>query len=88
MDKDISHLDFPAGAGIGAAAIRAWRKPIEPHLAILKATSGKPLAELTMPELLTWGLVFSYAFATGMVIGQLAGNVLALALRGPPRLPR
>jgi hypothetical protein len=82
---DIEHLDFTPGSGVLNAAVKAWSKPIEPYLKTVAATRSKPLAELTMPDLLAWAFVFTYAALTGMVIGQVTGNVLSVALRGPLR---
>ncbi len=86
MAEEIEHLDFPAPSGVLEQAAAAWRKPVEPFLEQMKATMDKPLAELTMPDLMSWLIVFAYAGATGFILGQLGGNLLATALRGPVRL--
>jgi hypothetical protein len=86
MAEEIEHLDFTPSGSVLEAALKAWRKPIEPFMARMTATRDKPLAELTMPDLISWVLVFGYAAATGAVLGHIGGNLLASALRGPVRI--
>lgn len=86
MADEISHLDFTPPAAVLERAFLAWRRPVEPFLDRMAATRDKPLAELTMPDLISWLMVFGYAAATGAVLGSIGGNLLAAALRGPVRL--
>lgn len=85
MADEIQHLDFSPRPDALEMLVKAWRKPIEPGLKVMKATAEKPLAELTMPDVLAWAIVLTYFAATGMLLGQLAGNVLVNVLRGPGR---
>lgn len=85
MADEIEHLDFTPRGTVLEALVKAWRKPIEEPMARMKDTAGKPLAELTMPDVLAWAFVLSYAILTGMALGQLAGTVLVNVLRGPGR---
>lgn len=72
--------------GTAERLFRIWASPIEPMLERIGDTADKPLAELTMTDLLTWAFVLGYAAMTGLVVGQLAGNLIVSAVRGPVRL--
>lgn len=67
------------------APVRLWARPIREPLAIASGTASQPLGQLTMQELVAWGVLFLYSAVTGMIIGHLAGNLAATALRGPHR---
>lgn len=62
---------------------RLWLKPIEGLIPVLKETEGKRLGDLTMPEVMAWGLTVSYCLATGMLAGNVAANLARVALHGP-----
>ena len=66
--------------------VQLWLRPIEPFMSTAGKALDKPLAEVTPAELLAIITVFVYAAGTGMLIGQLAGNLALTVLRGPPRL--
>ncbi len=80
---DLNVVALPGG--LPGLLITAWRKPVEPYMKTCAETCDRPFAELTMPDVLAWVLVLGYAAVTGMVLGHLAGNILAAALRGPAR---
>lgn len=65
--------------------LRVWLKPVEPMLGKVIATRDKPLAELTMPEVLSWCYVIAYCMGTGMIAARLAANTAAVILHGPMR---
>lgn len=67
------------------APVRLWLAPIREPLAVMAATSGKPVGELTMPEVMAWAMVGAYCVLSGMVLGRVAGNLAVTALRGPYR---
>jgi hypothetical protein len=62
-----------------------WMMPIRRQAEIADASADKPLGEMTMPEMLSWGVVLAYGGATGYVIGTMAANLLAAALGGRRR---
>lgn len=87
--RAVSAPDGIAGVGqpdilAGTPAwLRLWLAPIGEPLRRVGATADKPLAELTMTDLVAWGCVLTYAAATGMVAARLAANLAAAAVRGP-----
>lgn len=67
------------------APVQLWARPVRDALGIVGGTASKPLGQLTMQELMAWGFLLLYSAATGAVLGHLAGNLAAAALRGPYR---
>lgn len=76
----------PRSPLVANSVVQAWLKPIRPFFDDAVSTFDKPLAELTIPEIMSWVMVFAYAIGTGMIAGRIAGNLAATALRGPVRL--
>jgi len=64
---------------------RVWLYPITGSLEVVTGTVDKPVGALTMIELMAWASVLGYAALSGYVAGRIAGNVAAVALRGPAR---
>lgn len=64
------------------ALLRLWAYPIRDALATVTDTAGKPVGELTMPEVMSWAWVAAYSALTGMIIAQAGANLAAVALRG------
>jgi hypothetical protein len=62
-----------------------WLLPIRKPLAQTAATVDKPLADMTVPDLMAWGIVLGYGGVTGYVLGKMLGNLLVAALGGPRR---
>lgn len=59
-----------------------WLKPIRGVAPVLKATKDKPIGQFTMEELLAWAATLTYLFTSAALAGQLAGNLLRVAVRG------
>jgi hypothetical protein len=79
-DLDMPRDPFMSGHGV---LMDIWLKPIRPSLDRVSTTIEKPLAEMTMPDLLAWFNILGYGALTGYVLGTLAGNLLSAAFAGP-----
>ncbi len=65
------------------APARLWLTPIRGPLAMVIGSKDKTLGDLTMPEVMAWGIIAGYLILSGVVGGRLAGNLAATVLRGP-----
>ena len=65
--------------------VRLWLRPIAESLEVVTGTVDKPVGAMTMIEILAWVNVLGYAMLSGYVAGRVAGNIAAVALRGPAR---
>ena len=62
-----------------------WLMPISQALETTSETASKPLAELTVPDLIAWAAVLGYSALTGYILGKIAVNIAGVALGGPRR---
>ena len=67
---------------VADAALRLWLQPLQPLLPVLRETADKPVAEMTMKELIAWGMVAFYAFSSGMLAATIARNIVRVAVAG------
>jgi hypothetical protein len=73
-------LPPPPSLPAGAAATIAldgpwdwWLRPVRQQLAAAAASLHKPLAEVTVDEVVSWGILISYSY----LVGTLAGRVIS-----------
>lgn len=72
-------------AGPLGPIVQLWIKPVRGSYDRTAKTRDKPLAELTVPEVMDWAVILTYAMLTGYVIGKAVGNLAAVAIGGPKR---
>lgn len=76
----------PFGHGLpdvgGGRLYELWMTPIKPILPTLRKTVDKPIGQLTMQEILAWGLAVGYIVATVTVAEAMLMNLARVAIRG------
>lgn len=71
-----------AAGGMAGRLTELWFKPIEPLLPEVKGAIGKPLAEVTLHELLACLVTFGYVFSSVMLAETMLLNLTRVAIRG------
>lgn len=79
---DQQSTPYPGSRSLTRSAVDLWMSPIRGQMDLCALTIKKPLGELTMPELLAWGICLSYGAMTGYVIGKVTANLVEVAVRG------
>jgi hypothetical protein len=85
MSDDLTTPEHLLHASKHAGLYDLWLMPIRKPLAATSATAQKPLAEMTVPDLMAWVYVLGYGGLSGYVAGKLIGNLLIVALGGHGR---
>ncbi len=53
-----------------------WLKPVRKQLETAAGSIHKPLAEVTMDELVSWGILGCYSYVVGMVAGRILARLV------------
>jgi hypothetical protein len=53
-----------------------WLRPVRQQLAAAAASLHKPLAEVTMDEMVSWGILVSYSYVVGILAGRVIHRLL------------
>ena len=69
-------------SGPGAALLGLWAKPIQPLVPEVRQAIRKPLAEVTMYEVLACAVTFGYIFSSMLLAQTMMANLVKVAVRG------
>jgi hypothetical protein len=73
----------PVGAVSGAAAVQLegpwdwWLRPVQRQLAGAAGSIHKPLAEVTVDEVVSWGILLGYGYLVGLLAGRVIARLVA-----------
>lgn len=83
MAMDDKNLELPPDPFTSRSRLlELWSKPLQPLLPEVSAAIKKPLAEVTLHELLACACVFGYIFSSVMVAEMMLLNIARVAIRG------
>jgi|HubBroStandDraft_1064217.scaffolds.fasta_scaffold15366_8 hypothetical protein len=54
-----------------------WLTPVRKQLATAAASIHKPLAEVTMDEVVSWGIIVGYGYLVGALLGRVIQRLVA-----------
>lgn len=69
-------------SGPCAPVLQLWARPLQPLLPMVRDSMAKPLAEITMTELVACLVTFGYIFASVTIGECMLLNLARVAVRG------
>jgi hypothetical protein len=54
-----------------------WLKPIRRQVEMAGASLHKPLAEVTVDEVVAWGILLTYSYVAGALLGRVLARLVA-----------
>ena len=53
-----------------------WLAPVRKQIAVAAGSVHKPLAEVTVDEVVSWGILLGYGYLVGMVAGRVIARLV------------
>lgn len=54
-----------------------WLAPVRKQIMTAAASINKPLAEVTVDEVVSWGIIAGYGYLVGLVLGRVIQRLVA-----------